>query len=106
MLRKLTQPVSWHFEWLKKEPGNIETPWYRNYGRAMAQMLLRDEKSFSGMCMSYVIDIVSVIIEDAKLLGGGNLSKYYSHFNLPFFPLSSLRHLIKESARHACLHLP
>jgi hypothetical protein len=52
MLRKLTQPVSWHFEWLKKEPGNIETPWYRNYGRAMAQMLLRDEKSFSGMCMS------------------------------------------------------
>ena len=68
MLRKLTR-LSWHLEWLETEPGKIETRWYGNYGRAMAQMLLRDEESFSGMCINLRIGIASVVIEDAKLLG-------------------------------------
>jgi hypothetical protein len=68
MLRKLTR-LSWHFEWLEAEPGKIETFGYRNDRRAMAQMLLRDEESFSGMLINSRIGIASAAIENAKLLG-------------------------------------
>jgi hypothetical protein len=54
---------------VEKEPGKIETLWYGSDGRAVAQMLLRDEESFSGMCINSRIGIASVVIGDAKLLG-------------------------------------